>query len=378
MLGRNSQPGSPPSDPSVLGARRRENRARSRIEYARSATVLTARPRFLLVELTRMCNLSCEMCRPPSYNRTAGSLQADLFERVADELMPYAEIVDLRGWGESLILPGFEDRLAQTLKTGTTVRIVTNLSFRRDAALDSLAQAGAYICISLDSANPKMLRRLRRGARLDLIERNLKRLTETYAEHGRGDRLCLYVTCQAPNLDSLGDIVDFAARCGVRDVRFAPVTVAPGSELELPQDRAQLRAAFNEVEARAMRQNVRASVTASPFDHPHAKPNESACLHPWTHCYVATDGRVGFCDHLIGPDGDPYVLGNLTTTPFEEIWNGPAWVALRQTHVTTRDVSAPHFGECAWCYRNRYLDSENLLEPALECGRKTISELAWL
>ena len=360
-----------------MNERRHANRMRARHEYAVGATNLKARPRFLIVELTRKCNLSCEMCRPASYNRSAESMSDKVFEQVATELMPFADIVDLRGWGESLILPEFEDRLTRTLATGAQVRIVTNLSFQRPAVIDSLAAAGAYVGVSIDSADASALNALRRGARLDLIETNLTRLSAALARHGHDDKLCIYVTCQAPNLGQLAEIIDLAARNGVRDVRFAPVTVAPNSPLALPDDRFTLQAAFAEVSARAARLGVNASVTASPFNRAEGKLGGSACLHPWTHCYVTVDGRAGFCDHLIGPEGDPYIMGDLNVMSFDEIWNGPAWMALRETHVNTRDPKAPHFEECAWCYRNRYLDSEDLLEPAMQTERVDVTEIPW-
>ncbi|PWR21984.1 radical SAM protein [Zavarzinia compransoris] len=357
--------------------RRHDNRSRARREYAAGAVTLAARPRFLIVELTRKCNLSCDMCRPPSLNRSAGSMAPELFERLAAELFPYAEVVDLRGWGESLILPDFEARLARTAASGAAVRIVTNLSFERPAVLDALAAAGAYVGVSLDGATAATLRHLRRGARLDLIERNLLHLSGALARHGFGDRLCLYVTCQAPNLDELGAIVDLAGRCGVGDIRFAPVTGAAGTALALPDDVARLRAAVAAAEQRAAHWGIRASLTASLVDWPAPVPGDSACLHPWTHCYIAADGRIGFCDHLIGPAGDPYLMGDLNAAGFEAIWNGPAWCALRREHLGARAPTAPQFDECAWCYRNRHLDSEDLLEPALCDKRLLLSKVTW-
>lgn len=375
MPGTDPSRGVGPASPAPVD-RRHANRLRSQVEYAGGATRLIARPRFLVVELTRRCNLSCGMCRPAGYNGAAPSMSPDLFRRLERELFPFAEIVDLRGWGESLILPEFEDRLARTAATGAAVRIVTNLSFRRPRLLDALAEIGAHVGISIDSADAATLHRLRGGARLALIESNLRQLSGAMARHGFGDRLCIYATCQAANLDGLGDIVELAARCGVHDVRFAPVTIAASSPLALPQDPVRLHAALTDIAARAAGHGVRASLTARLSDRAEPKGFGDPCLHPWTHCYVAADGRVGFCDHLIGPEGDPYLLGDLRETSFEAIWNGSAWVALRDTHVRDRRPAAPHFHECSWCYRNRFIDSEDLLEPALAGKRVSVARAA--
>lgn len=353
------------------------NRIRSRLEFAGGATKLTARPRFLFVELTRKCNLSCDMCRPADYNRSAQSMSSDLFQRIQTDLFPYADIVDLRGWGESLILPEFEDRLARTLSTGAEIRIITNLSFHRPTALETLATAGAYIGVSIDSADYDTLRTIRGGARLDLIERNLNNLSVQMKSAGHEDRLCIYVTCHALNLDKLAEIIGLAARCGVRDVRFAPITISSKSPLAITEDCSVLKAVFSKVEVYAKKHKIKASLTASLIDFPEPRKATTACLHPWTHCYITNDGRLGFCDHLIGPEGDPYIMGDLNENTFEEIWNGPTWIALRKEHLGRRDPNAQHFKECAWCYRNRFLDSEDLLDPTMGSERVDISDIPW-
>src|SRR5579863_7238497 len=74
-------------------------------EFAAGCTRLEAMPRVLFVELTRFCNLACQMCREPGAVGRDQSLSTQLFDRFATEFFPTTEIVDLRGWGESLILP---------------------------------------------------------------------------------------------------------------------------------------------------------------------------------------------------------------------------------------------------------------------------------
>ncbi|MEI9926946.1 MAG: radical SAM/SPASM domain-containing protein [Sphingomonas sp.] len=303
------------------------------------------------------------MCRTADVNRHPQEMSEPLFARLEDELFPTAELIDLRGWGESLIFPHFPDRLERAARSGAGLRVVTNLSFRRPAVLDALAAAGAHIGVSLDTADAALLFRLRRGARLDLIEANLRHLGERYARAGRSDRLCLYVTCQRPALDGLADLVEFAARCGVFDIRFAPVTTDPNSPLSLRPVEEQLPALLTRIAEAALPLGVRVSLTASLTDQSEPQLGAPACLHPWTQFCVAFDGRVGFCDHLIGPMGDEYMLGDLTDCSVEAIWNSPDWTALRRNHAARRDPLAPHFGECAWCYRNRHVDLTTFSSP---------------
>jgi len=342
------------------------NRRLARSEFSAGQVVLQSRPRALFVELTRHCNLACAMCRTPGEVPPTLRMSESTFARVEAELFPTADMIDLRGWGESLILPEFADRAARASVHGAALRVVTNLSFRRDAVLDLLAELGFYVGVSIDSADAALLSFLRGGAKLDLIESNLACLAAKYHRRGIADRITLYVTCQRPALATLERLVDLAARAGVTEIRLAPVGTGL-SFLSLASASAEVTEALGRVRARAEHANVRVSLTASLVDDMFPKEDTSACLHPWTWCYVTYNGRLGFCDHLLA--ADHYTFGTLETMAFDEIWNGPAWTALRQEHLAQRRASAPHFRECAWCYTNRHVDCEDLVEPTAETKR---------
>jgi MoaA/NifB/PqqE/SkfB family radical SAM enzyme len=350
------------------------NRVIMRDEFALGKTEVRAMPRILFVELTRFCNLACQMCREPQQIGREQKMSLELFERVAAELFPTAEIVDLRGWGESLILPEWPHRLAVARSYGCEIRIVTNLSFHRPKTLEGLIEARAWVGISLDGAAQEVLAATRRGGRLSLIYENLGRLGAAYRAAGISSRLRLYTTCQRPNLASLENIVDIAEACGIPVVSLSPVTVSPDSLVSIQGMSQQLEEAIHRARERAALRHITLVQTASLWEGQFAKETTEPCIHPWTHCYVAFDGNIGFCDHLIGLHGDSYVLGNLLKTPFLKVWNGDAWQELRLEHLNARRATASHFAECSWCYRNRFTDFEDLLEPRLAEGRKYIHQ----
>jgi MoaA/NifB/PqqE/SkfB family radical SAM enzyme len=348
---------------------REMNRRLARLEYEEGRTILQSKPRALFIELTRHCNLACPMCRYPGEVPPTQRMSEALFARVEAELFPTADLIDLRGWGESLILPEFPDRARRASRHGASLRVVTNLSFRRDAVLDLLADLGFYVGVSIDSADAEVVSFLRGGAKLSIIEANLARLGERYRALGLQDRLNLYVTLQAPALPALEQIIDLAARHGIEDVRLAPVGTSLAF-LSLSPVKTELVDALDRVRRRAAATNVRVSVTASPLEGMLPNENTGACVHPWMWCYVTYEGRIGFCDHLIA--ADHYTLGSLRTDAFDQIWNGAAWVALREEHLRDRRASAPHFHECAWCYRNRHVDCEDIVEPSQAVHRLTL------
>jgi MoaA/NifB/PqqE/SkfB family radical SAM enzyme len=293
-------------------------------------------------------------------------MSSELFEYVAKELFPCAELVDLRGWGESLILPEFLERMERALAYGCDIRLVTNLSFRRPAVLNALIEAGAYVGVSVDAADDELLKDIRGGANLALIVDNLTVLANGYKQGGFADRLRLYVTCQRKNLNVLDEIVSLAEKAGIGDIFLAPVTVEPISPLSIIGQERSFPVVLERLRVKARHAGVRVFQTSNLWEGQfELDASGPSCIHPWMYCHVTYDGRVGFCDHLIGPHGDPFILGRLQSDPFEEIWNGDAWADLRREHCGTRRSNAPRFSECAWCYRNRFTDFEDLLEPKL-------------
>jgi 3-dehydroquinate synthetase/MoaA/NifB/PqqE/SkfB family radical SAM enzyme len=356
-----------------LAETRARNAVLSRLDVRERRTAVQAMPRFVVLELNRYCNLSCGMCREPGQIDKSQRMSDGIFDRVASEILPFAEIVDMRGWGESLILPEFPDRLARMAGMGAQTRVISNLSFRRDAVLAMLAEVGTHMGVSLDAADPAILGELRRGANASLIFRNLRLLCEEYGKRGIIDRLVIYCTVQKPALHDLRHLLERVAEIGGRDIRLAPVTGCDHLPIALNGSEKLIRAVLDDLGARAEQLGVTVSLVARLPGDDALPAMPSPCLHPWTHCYVTWDGRLGFCDHLIGPAGDPYILGSLTDGTFHDTWNGPAWRALRGEHLGERRSDAPHFFECSWCYANRHLDCEDLLEPELASRRRFVT-----
>ena len=343
---------------------RDENRALNLDEYQNGKVYLESWPRYLSVELTQGCNLRCPMCRPEHITPRERSMDDHIFEELASQLFPLAEIVDLRGWGESLILPDITKRIQTVAEHGAKIRFVTNLAYRRDEVLETVVNYDSYIAVSMDTADPELFKKLRGGAHFDVVSRNLDILLEGFRRnYGDEERVYFTTTVQKPGLKSLPDLIDFAASKGIHEVRMFSVAGDSCSELSLAQGTEEVDEMLQDAAKRSRSQGVKLVAGTSLGSLPQNPLTIPACIHPWAYAYISYAGSVGFCDHLNGPDGEPYLLGNLNDSSFESIWNGREWQELRHEHLNRRDPSAPYFHECSWCYKNRYIDFEHLLDP---------------
>jgi radical SAM protein with 4Fe4S-binding SPASM domain len=345
---------------SAFADAKRRNSDLNRAEYLSGTVSLTSQPRALFIELTQGCNLRCPMCRDDIIGTAQRSMPDILFDAIADQLFPAAEMVDLRGWGESLILPNILSRIERVVAAGARLRIVTNLSFRRPQVLDALVDANAMIAVSLDSADQDTLSLLRRGSDLELITSNIKYLVRRFG-HSRNVEILTAV--QRPALADLPHLIDHAADCGVQDVKLFSVMVDEVSALGLEGHDVEVDEALRCSVERAQSLGLRLVAGTQMGSLPDNRPSFPMCVHPWAYAYVAYNGDVSFCDHLIGPGNEAYVLGNLHKSSFVEIWNGPAWRLIREEHLGARRAGADQFAHCAWCYKKKYVDFEQLFEP---------------
>ncbi|NJQ03067.1 radical SAM protein [Streptomyces zingiberis] len=346
---------------------REENRVQNLREFEEGRTRLRSRPRALFVELTENCNFSCPMCRSGGPFDRSKNMSFELFEEIAEELFPTAEIVDLRGWGESTILKRFPEFVDRTLSYGCRVRIVTNLSVPNEEMWRHLVRNRALIAVSFDAGEEKTFETLRSGAKFRTIVRNLEILADEGRASGVGtDNVHLNVVVQEAALEELSQIVTLAGRLGFR-VHLNPVTLGHDDPDNLRFHRDRLAASLAETARVAEETGTEVRIDAA-LDEAWALTEHTAktCTHPWMYCYFNYAGKVGFCDHLIGQPGESYLLGDLRTASFEEIWNGPSYRRLRAEHAAWEEGLSERFEECNWCYRNRYVDFDPETHPGYE------------
>lgn len=330
-------------------------------EYTAGIAILESLPRFLLVELTQGCNLACPMCRPKRIATRERTMTDELFERVASTLFPTAEVIDLRGWGESVLLPSFAQSAQRVFDSGALLRIVTNLAYPRLKVLSHLIQGGAWLDLSIDTLDEEAIRVVRPGARLDLIRGNLRHLIQLRHTTAKG-RLRVLLTIQQPGLQSLRATVLELLELGIKEFVLTPVRIGQNSPVSLAGCQAEVLEHLAWIETATAAHGARSTLGGV------VAPNGTVvrpepCIHPWSHAYVRFDGAVGYCDHLIGDFFAGEILGTLLADPFPAVWNGEEWQQLRRDHAERR-TSPSCWKNCHKCYRSRPIDYEGILFSA--------------
>ncbi|MCF8532016.1 MAG: SPASM domain-containing protein [Reyranella sp.] len=332
-------------------------------EIANGIATMRGIPNILFLELTRRCNLACGMCRAGMMKDHSLDMSEAVLRRIEEDLLPTARVIDLRGWGDSLVRRDFLSIVERFAQPGVQLRVLSNGTIRKAENWQTLMRHHAWVGISVDATENALLKELR-GARIEPIEQSLKQLVHWRDVYGNNpENVFITVTVSTKNLDSLQDLLTWAHKLGVKRVHMVPIYLHPTDPRTLIHREAAIPPVFDRLREMARSWGMTLQLGAAMTSNLILKDRMlDRCIHPWMYAYISYAGDVGFCDHLIGRDD--LTSGNILDRPLEEIWNSEPLVTLRADHLAKRDTH-PYFEHCAWCFKNRYADFEHKIRPEL-------------
>jgi MoaA/NifB/PqqE/SkfB family radical SAM enzyme len=314
-----------------------------------------------LIEFTSRCNLRCVYCArcqptlPPDADidtTRLGGILDELTERRVQGICA-------NGHGETTVLHGWQEWCRTILDRGIPVSIISNFAKRfSDDETDVLSRFDD-IEVSCDTADPALFARLRRGADLDTVCANMRRVS-THAVNRRRAPPRFSWSCVVTdrNVFGLRGLIDLGLSLGVSHFSFCNLTKYPDVEgvltvnhvTELPREQlaraaASLSEALNYLRDRKVdfyyqqgllesiveRLKAEASDDASP-DRQQFKRYSSArpdgctrdCLDPWKMVWIRANLDVcPCCAHA--PAGSIAAAGSL-----DAVVNGEAMRKLRE------------------------------------------------
>lgn len=342
---------------------RKENFELNKYEYETNKIILKSRPRTLFLELTRNCNMHCNMCRPYNWFRSDWFMKDEVLEKVKTDLFPYVSMVDLRGFGESTL----DSRLiplANMLKEkNVQTMIFTNMCTQDENYWKELIRTNINIAISIETANPQKYAQIRRGGNFSRMKSNL----QSAVNEAAGNNTPYFtVVLSDENLYDIKELVNFAAECGVNKIQLNPISkmnsqnpygICDYGFTKLSKN--DVRKEFEIINELAEKNNIIIEIAANLFNENNV--HKDKCLHPWSYVFIKYDGSVGFCDHLARVDAS--LNGNIMEQSFMDIWNGDEYQHLRKAHLSSNyDLLEKQGIECRWCEKNRYGNCESFID----------------
>jgi len=283
------------------------------------------------IEPTNRCNLKCGMCFSRG-NRPEGDMSMSLFDKIVSELKTIntVKMVSLNFGGEPLLHPQFIEMVKKVSGNGWGLGFATNgtlLTPKISMALVKHQFTG--IDISVDSGIPEKLSRLRPGAKLRVIKKNMETLAkmkEVTGSESPGIGINMLIT-EKSTIDDIASVM----------IEFGQIT-----------DRIRILPATNP----DMTWNPRVLEMFSKHD----DPNDKWCDSPNKYMGILWNGDVvPCCDDI----SCKTVMGNIAkSSSIKKVWEGSFYKKLREHQ--------DYFARCSKCTIWKDKRGINMTKKAVE------------
>jgi radical SAM protein with 4Fe4S-binding SPASM domain len=299
-------------------------------------------PKIVQLELTRLCNLQCEMCPRTRSLLTSKSsindywyrsIQFDLVKRIVEKSQSI-EAFTLHGIGEPLLYAHFLDILLLLRSRGLETGFFTNgMLLDSDKRLAIVRGNVSQVTISIDGATAKTFESIRKGrnSKFELMMNNIRELQSLKTERQSGlPQLAFHITLCKKNQKEIPHILDLANNLEIPEISISPID--PPDDLIIfyqqnPDELSRDLDLWRKI-ARSHSQRFNAIGFELGFLQEKNIQSPGFCMWLWIGVYVSVEGRVLPCCHL--PNIKRYALGDLTKQPLDEIWNGLEYTSFRQ------------------------------------------------
>ena len=338
----------------------------------------------LYVEPTSECNLSCAACVRDTWDEPAGRMARGTWEKLLSgtcNLDPLPSLF-LGGFGEPLLHPEIMEMVGDAKRRGMEVELITNGTLLDERVAERMVSIGLdRLWISLDSAEGAQFAALRKGGTLDAVVDHVQRVnTLRERSPSKKPRIGISFVATRDTMSSLPGVLRLGVRLGAD--RFSVSNVVPHTSAM--NEQALYRRSFHEpdippsartplVELPRMELNrdteaPLAYVLKGPFSVSVAGQRlvQGSCTCPFVEkgsmairwdgsaspCLPLLHGHTSFLQERKRTIGS-CLIGHVRDHDLLEIWNGPAYVALRERLLDF------DFAPCTICNSCEEADNNN-------------------
>jgi len=326
--------------------------------FKKGKKIINNYPSKIFVELTRNCNCSCIMCgRMKPSNTPKLDMDFGFFKKISDFFFPYADYVDLRGFGETTVLKNVEKYIDYAVKFDCDFGFITNMTIKNDNLWKKLIKNNFWLGVSFDGAKKKTYEKIRVHGKYDNVIHNFKLIQDYSKKNKIQNRVYFVVTVQSYNIDEISEIIKIARKYGIKKVELSPV-ILPYESHPCSLVHVKEKVKPNIKKALALGKKIGVDVSLIGTFGLGKQEKETGhilmprCPRPWSWLYINYDGKIGPCNHLMDP---LFVLGDLSKAGrngkggFETELNNESNQFMRAI------IHTPYrYKSCEWCFQNRY------------------------
>ncbi len=294
--------------------------------------VMWGKPAAASFEPTNRCNLRCPECPTGQHGltRPPGSADISIFRSFIDQASPALSYLTLYFQGEPYLNRDLFDMTSYARNRGIFVTTSTNGHFLDPENAEKTVLSGLNrLIISVDGTTQESYEQYRIGGVLETVIKGIRNLAEARKRLQRKNpRIIIQFLVLRSNEHQINDIRKKVKEWGGDKLELKTAQFydyEQGNPL-MPKGRR-----FSRYAERASGGAGRTSSNLQIFKFTNPLPNH--CFRMWSSCVVTWDGKVVPCCY----DKDAeHVLGDLTVTPFREIWKSGVYNSFRKRILDNR------------------------------------------
>ncbi len=316
------------------------------------------------VEFTSVCNLRCLYCNvsaPGFQGKHTDPALLHTAHRLVSEEKP--RWMNFTGIGELTVMPRWHEAVKPFMGIPSMMKaLTTNLQKIMDDGEIAALAAFDQISISIDTADAKLLRRIRGNSELRNITTNLTRLrAHAIKEKRRPPSLRFNVVVTTNNALTLVDLAAYAVACGIDDLllidlndrdffiqedaighvsRLGDAEFAAFSQ-QLDQARQLLAAHGKSVVLSGDLEHYIQARQSGQAARGLARGQTRLCRHLWNYAVIKEDGRLSHCCANI------LSSGSLNASSFADLMDTDVLRAYRRALIQGQDLPASCLN-CHW------------------------------
>ncbi len=317
-------------------------------------------PTHVMIEPSSYCNLRCPPCPvTKGLQRPKGYMDFHLFKRVIDEIGDYLFFVLLWDWGEPFLNPFIFDMIEYANQKGIkTISCSNGHSFAQEENVDKLIRSGLdTLIIAMDGAHQETYERYRQGGDLSAVLHGIQTIVARKRRTGsKKPFINLRFIVMKHNEHEIPEIKDLAKSLGVDALTF--FTLNPYID-KIYGESPSIKDTSEDKLLPESNQYKRFRMTQDGQTRIRLKHNP--CKHLWNNPAIHWNGTVCPCTYDYH---EKYILGDLNTDTFQNIWHGASYRHIRSKFRSNWDKLSLCC-ECSYGYKGGDLGREAIADAFL-------------
>ena len=287
------------------------------------------------VEPIAVCDLKCEFCQVPGWDRAKNTkaMSLDLFKSVIDQF-PNLYQIKLQGMGE----PFLNKNLVHMIQYATKKNILTDTTTHGGRLNSKLIKQIIdseldFIDFSFDGAKKETYEKARVNS---IYEKVVGNISELCAEKKKlNSKLRTRMVCLISDnqiLKEIPDLVLLGKTVGIDAIhikgRIKNWEKLQDGKYSFTTNYMDEDNTFNEIMLESQKIAFEADIKFTFGTSGQSYSKNNPCRWPWRSLYISTEGKIVPCCVVGVPE--TWNMGSLAETPLKEIWNNDAYVNLRK------------------------------------------------